>query len=143
MCRLTPIQYQEIKRCWRMCKVYSSEPYTPRRLSVLVKRNQILIHPLFSLLSRSRDTSVSIADWMAGFQFPAGTRDCSLPYSVWNPPSLLSNGYRGFGVKRPGREADHSPPSSAEVRNGGAIPPLPIRLREILVHLPCLSTCPV
>jgi hypothetical protein len=35
------------------------------------------------------------------------------------PHSLLSNGYRGLfplGVKRPGREADHSPPSSAEVK---------------------------
>jgi hypothetical protein len=29
------------------------------------------------------------------------------------------------GVKRPGREADHPPLSSAEVKNGGAIPPLP------------------
>jgi hypothetical protein len=28
-------------------------------------------------------------------------------------------------VKRPGREADHSPPSSAEVMNDGAILPLP------------------
>jgi hypothetical protein len=28
-------------------------------------------------------------------------------------------------VKRPGREADHSLPSSAEVKKGGAIPPLP------------------
>jgi hypothetical protein len=27
-------------------------------------------------------------------------------------------------IKRPDREADNSPPSSAEVRNGGAIPPL-------------------
>jgi hypothetical protein len=27
------------------------------------------------------------------------------------------------GVKRPGR--DHSPPSSAEVKNGGAMPPFP------------------
>jgi hypothetical protein len=27
-------------------------------------------------------------------------------------------------VKRPTREADHSSPSSAEVKNGGAIPPL-------------------
>jgi hypothetical protein len=26
------------------------------------------------------------------------------------------------GVKRQGREADHSPPSSAEVKNGGALP---------------------
>jgi hypothetical protein len=29
------------------------------------------------------------------------------------------------GVKRPGREADHSPQSSAKVKNGGAIPPFP------------------
>jgi hypothetical protein len=35
------------------------------------------------------------------------------------PPGLLSNAYRGalsLGVKRPGREADHSPPPSAEVK---------------------------
>jgi hypothetical protein len=34
-------------------------------------------------------------------------------------PSLLSNGYHGlfpWGVKRLVREADHSPPSSAEVK---------------------------
>jgi hypothetical protein len=35
-------------------------------------------------------------------------------------PAVLS-----LGVKRPGREADHSPPSSAEARMRGAIPPLP------------------
>jgi hypothetical protein len=28
-------------------------------------------------------------------------------------------------VNRQGREADHSPPTSAEFKNGGAIPPLP------------------
>jgi hypothetical protein len=28
-------------------------------------------------------------------------------------------------VKRPGREADHAPPHSGEVKNCGAIPPLP------------------
>jgi hypothetical protein len=44
------------------------------------------------------------------------------PDPLWGPPSLLSNGYRG--VKQQGREADHSPPSSAEVKNGGVIPPL-------------------
>jgi hypothetical protein len=50
------------------------------------------------------------------------------PDRVWGSPSHLSNGYHGLfspGVKRPGREAAHSPPSRAEVRNGGAIPPLP------------------
>jgi hypothetical protein len=42
------------------------------------------------------------------------------------PPSLLSDRYRGSfpGVKRPGREADHSPPS-VEVKMRGAISPLP------------------
>jgi hypothetical protein len=29
------------------------------------------------------------------------------------------------GIKRPGHEADYSPPSSAVVKNGGAISPLP------------------
>jgi hypothetical protein len=41
------------------------------------------------------------------------------PDWFWGPPSLLSNGYWKFspGIKRPGREADHSPPTSAEVKN--------------------------
>jgi hypothetical protein len=42
------------------------------------------------------------------------------PERLWGPPSLLSNGYQeglSLGAKRPGREADHSPPSSAEVKN--------------------------
>jgi hypothetical protein len=38
--------------------------------------------------------------------------------------SRLALGTLSPGVKRPGREADHSP-SSAEVKNGGAVPPLP------------------
>jgi hypothetical protein len=39
------------------------------------------------------------------------------PDGIWGPPSLLYNGYRVFprGKVRPGRDADHSPPSSAEV----------------------------
>jgi hypothetical protein len=37
----------------------------------------------------------------------------------WVPGSL------SLGVKRLGREADHSPPSSAESRMRGAIPPFP------------------
>jgi hypothetical protein len=39
-------------------------------------------------------------------------------------------GTRGsfLGIKRPGKEADHSPPLNAEAKNGGAIPSLPVRL---------------
>jgi hypothetical protein len=41
------------------------------------------------------------------------------PERLWGPPSLLSNGYQvlfSLGVKRPGREAGHSSPSSAEFK---------------------------
>jgi hypothetical protein len=39
---------------------------------------------------------------------------------LWGPPSLLYNGYQDSvprGKAWPGRDADHSPPSSAEVEN--------------------------
>jgi hypothetical protein len=41
------------------------------------------------------------------------------------PPIQLVPGALSLGVKRQGPEADHSPPSSAEVKNYGGIPPLP------------------
>jgi hypothetical protein len=50
------------------------------------------------------------------------------PDRLWGPPSLPSRGYRELfppGVKRQGRETDRSPPSSAEAKDDGAIPPLP------------------
>jgi hypothetical protein len=37
----------------------------------------------------------------------------------------IGTGGLSLGVKRPEREADHSPPSSAQVKNDGATPPLP------------------
>jgi hypothetical protein len=45
---------------------------------------------------------------------------------LWVPPSHLSNGNQELfpGIMRPRHEADRSPPSSAEVKNSGAIPPL-------------------
>jgi len=46
-----------------------------------------------------------------------GARFSARPDQSWGPHSLLYNGYRVFpgGKVRPGRAADHSPPSSAEV----------------------------
>jgi hypothetical protein len=38
---------------------------------------------------------------------------------------IVTGRYFRAGVKRTVREPDHSPPSSAEFKNGGAIPPLP------------------
>jgi hypothetical protein len=55
------------------------------------------------------------------------------PDRLWGSHSLLYNGYRGAlspWVKRSGREADQSPPSSAEVENVGSIPPF----HRIILH---------
>jgi hypothetical protein len=37
-------------------------------------------------------------------------------------------------LKQQRREADRSPPSSAEIKNGGAIPPLPICVHGIVLN---------
>jgi hypothetical protein len=44
-------------------------------------------------------------------------------------------GTRGsfLGVKWPGSKDDHSPLPTAEVKNGGAIPPFPIRLYGVII----------
>ena len=55
--------------------------------------------------------------WTVRDRIPVGMRFSARPDRPWGPPSLLYNGYRVFpGDKvRPGRAADHSPPSSAAV----------------------------
>jgi hypothetical protein len=49
------------------------------------------------------------------------------PPAQWVPGALLP------GLKRPGCGTDHSPPSSAEVKNSGAIPPLPHSLHGVVL----------
>jgi hypothetical protein len=78
-------------------------------------------------LYKSRDSSVGIAlcygldNRGSRFRFPAGAGNFSL-HRVQNGsgahPASYPTGTRGLslGVKRPGREADHSPPPSAEVK---------------------------
>ena len=53
----------------------------------------------------------------SGDRIPVEKRFSASPDRPWGPPSLLYNGYRIFhgGKVWPGRAADHSPPSSAEV----------------------------
>jgi hypothetical protein len=79
-------------------------------------------------LQRSQDNVVGIAtgygldDRGVGVRVPVGSRISSSPCRpdrLWGQPSLLSNGYQGLlppEVKRPGREADQSLPTSAEVK---------------------------
>jgi hypothetical protein len=73
---------------------------------------------------KSHDSSVGIAlgygldDRGSGIRFPAGAGNFSLHHRVQNCSRAHPASYPALslGVKRPGREADHSPPSSAEVK---------------------------
>jgi hypothetical protein len=65
--------------------------------------------------------------------FPAEARLFSSPRHPERCPEIHPASYRMgmrgalfVGVKRTGREADHSPLSSAKVKNAGAIPPFPV-----------------
>jgi hypothetical protein len=60
-----------------------------------------------------RDSSVGIAT-----RYGLDGQGIESRLGAWSLPSLLYNGYRvSFpGVKRPGRNVNHPPPSSAEVK---------------------------
>ena len=65
----------------------------------------------------AQSVSDGATGWTARDRIPVGTRFSARPDRPWGPPSLLYNGYRVFpgGKVRPGRAADHSPPSNAAV----------------------------
>jgi hypothetical protein len=68
-------------------------------------------------------TGYGMDDWGSRVRFPVGAGNFSLHHRVQNgsgahPASYpMVPGALSLGVKRPGREADHSPPFSAEVKN--------------------------
>jgi hypothetical protein len=95
---------------------------------------------------KSRDSSVGIAlgygldDRGSRVRFPAGAGNFSLNHRVQNgsgahPASYPMGIVDSFlGVKRPGREADHSGPSSAEVKNAWSYTSTPpIRLHVVVL----------
>jgi hypothetical protein len=82
----------------------------------------------FKLGKRDVNCSVSIAlvyeleDRDSRVRFPAGAGNLSLHLRVQNGSGAHTASYQigtralSLGVKRPGREADHSPPPSTEVK---------------------------
>jgi hypothetical protein len=75
-------------------------------------------------MQRSRDGSVGtvagygLNDRRAGVRVPV-VPSPRRPDRLWDPPYLISNGYQELfhlGVKRPGRDADHSPRTSAVIK---------------------------
>jgi hypothetical protein len=84
---------------------------------------------MFANEIKSRDSAVGMAtgygldDQGFGIRVPVEAKTVipqRRPDRLWGPSSLISNGYKGEGlsqgVKRLGREAHHSSPTSAEVK---------------------------
>jgi hypothetical protein len=65
--------------------------------------------------------------WTTGVQFPTEERNLPTPNSAQNPASypIVTGGSFPGRAKRPRYEADQSPPYTFEIKNGGAITPLP------------------
>jgi hypothetical protein len=86
---------------------------------LVIVHNLSNIHSGYIIHSGGQGSSVII---VSGYGL--GDREIEVrplcPDQLWSPLSLLSNGYRRSfpgGKARPGRDADHSPSSSAEVKN--------------------------
>jgi hypothetical protein len=104
---------------------FRSCPSKDLRSNVFILILSYFDYSCYQVIIRSRDSVVGIAtsygldDWGVGVRVPVGSRIFSSP----NHPSRTA--LRSTqppiqwvpGVKRPGREVDHSPPTIAEVKN--------------------------
>jgi hypothetical protein len=67
-----------------------------------------------------------VMGWMTKVQFLVGTKEISLLHSIQTcseaHPASYPMGTRGLSLRH---DADHSPPSSAQVKNDAAVPPFP------------------
>jgi hypothetical protein len=88
-------------------------------------------------------------DWWSRVRFPKGAGNFSLHHRVQNGygahTASYAMGTRGssLGVKRPGREADHSPPPSVEVNNAWSCTSThPIRLHGVVLKVSTVTTLP-
>jgi hypothetical protein len=84
-------------------------------------------------------TSYRLDDRGVGIKSPGGVKN--FLYSTSSRPALGSTqlpmqwvpGAFSSGVKRPGREADHSPPANADVKKI-SVHRLPLRLRGVMLN---------
>jgi hypothetical protein len=94
--------------------------YMKVNLTYIKTVSLFIFYDILSYIFYNRDSSVGIAtgyglnDRGVRVQVPIGARMLSSPYLpvlYWGPPIQWIP-----GVKRPEREADHSPPTNAEVK---------------------------
>jgi hypothetical protein len=124
-------------------QIHFSTQYSPHY--IYGKYHETIHKSELQPIIKSRDSSVGIAlgygldDRVSRVRFPAGAENFSLHQRVQNGsgahPASYPMGTRGSfpGVKWPEREADHSPPSTAEVKNAWSYTSTPsIRLHGVV-----------
>jgi hypothetical protein len=98
--------------------------------------NRCIVTPLLLLFVYVQSvigiaTSYGLDDW-GRVQVPVGSRIFSSPDRpdrLWGPPIRWVP-----GVKRPGREVDHSPPTSAKVKKMWIYTATPIRFHGVMLN---------
>jgi hypothetical protein len=126
-------------RAWCIVKKAEEQPYIYLYIHLSIYNN-------ISLYYKSHDSSFSIAlgygldDRGSRVRFPVGDGNFSLHHHVQNgsrahPASYPMDTRGSFpGVEWPGHEADHSPPSSAKVKNAWSYTSTPpIRLHGVVL----------
>jgi hypothetical protein len=89
-------------------------------------RAALIMTAIIYLLAIAQSVQRRDTGWTAGVRFPAA-QEIFVYVTALGPSQLPTQWVQGAisaGVKWPGREADHSPVSSAELKNGGAMSPL-------------------
>jgi hypothetical protein len=127
-----------LETCFKSLKNSFTDRPTIFRIEYIFKNAfNFITNGLIRYIYRSRDSSIGVAlayglyGWgsIPGrgkiFLFSIGAKSALRPTQI---PMQWELGVTSQGVKQPGHETDHSLPTSTEVKNGGAIPPLPLCL---------------
>ena len=118
LCNSTIVTATQQRVVWRTNKSSSWGWHSERRnVQETGNKTNIQLYMWVCGPGSSVGVATELRSGRSGDRIPVGTRFFACPDRPWGPPSLLYNGYRVFpgGKVRPGRAADHSPPSSALV----------------------------
>jgi hypothetical protein len=113
-----PCNYIFIKSNQRRLRLYD---VLTGKINLCHSSQSIMRAACISGVYRTMNTGYGLDDRGLGVRVSVGSRIFSSPrhpHRLWGPSNLLSNGYRDSfpGVKLQGRDADHSPPTSAEIK---------------------------
>jgi hypothetical protein len=126
LCSINLAAVTNEQRCAGPCVTIRYNYQTSCCTPIMARVSVLFLH-IYYIWKWSRGSVVGIAtaygldDRADGVRVPVGPRifySPRRPDRLWSPPTSYPMGTGGSfsGVKRPGREVDHKPPASAEVK---------------------------